>query len=91
MGSNVNYIRQVPKFLQGHMHFMSARTDEDVQEQLTAKRELPQWDSDEDEAAEKEVSIYSMLVIMAMMAGAFAQFRPKLERSMQSTFLKGLH
>ncbi len=73
------------------MHFMSARTDEDVQEQLTAKRELPQWDSDEDEAAEKEVSIYSILVIMAMMAGAFARFRPKLERSMQSTFLKGLH
>ena len=59
MGSKVNYIRQVPKFLQGHMHFLGARADEDVQEQLTAKRELPQWDSDDDEAAEKEVSIYS--------------------------------
>ena len=41
------------------MHFLGTRTDEDVQEQLTAKREMPQWDSDEDEAAEKEASIYS--------------------------------
>lgn len=56
-GSNVNYVRQVPKFLQGHMHLLGARTDEDVQEQLTAKREMPQWDSEEDEAAEKEVSV----------------------------------
>ena len=55
-GSNVKYIRQVPKFLQGHMHLLGARTDEDVQEQLSAKREMPQWDSDEDEAAEKEVT-----------------------------------
>ena len=55
-GSNVNYVRQVPKFLQGHMHLLGARTDEDVQEQLTAKREMPQWDSEEDDAAEKEAS-----------------------------------
>ena len=39
------------------MHLLGARTDEDVQEQLTAKREMPQWDSEEDEAAEKEVSM----------------------------------
>ena len=56
-GSNVNFIRQVPKFLQGHMHFLGAKGDEDIQEQLTAKREMPQWDSEEDEAAEKEVSV----------------------------------
>ena len=54
-GSNVSFIRQTPKFLQGHVHLLGARTDADVQEQLTAKREMPQWDSDDDEAAEKEV------------------------------------
>ena len=48
-------MRQVPKFLQGHVHLLGARTDADVQEQLTAKKEMPQWDSDDDEAAEKEV------------------------------------
>jgi hypothetical protein len=37
------------------MHLLGARNDEDVQEQLSAKREMPQWDSGEDEAAEKEV------------------------------------
>ena len=63
-GSNVNYIRQVPNFLQGHMHLMGARNDEDVQEQLSAKREMPQWDSEEDEAAEKEV-IYCVMVFLA--------------------------
>ena len=62
-GSNVNYVRQVPKFLQGHMHLLGARNDEDVQEQLSAKREMPQWDSDEDEAAEKEV-IYCVMVFL---------------------------
>ena len=57
-GSNVNYVRQVPKFLQGHMHLLGARNDEDIQEQLTAKREMPQWDSEDDDAAEKEVSAH---------------------------------
>ncbi len=57
-GSNVNYIRQVPKFLQGHMHLLGARNDEDVQEQLAAKREMPQWDSEDDDAADKEVDIH---------------------------------
>ncbi len=42
------------------MHFLGAKSNEDIQEQLTAKREMPQWDSEEDEAAEKEVSVCAL-------------------------------
>lgn len=72
-GSNVNYIRQVPKFLQGHMHLMGARNDEDVQEQLSAKREMPQWDSEEDEAAEKEVIHCVMVFLECTVNGLFME------------------
>ena len=40
------------------MHLLGARNDEDIQEQLAAKREMPQWDSEDDDAAEKEVSAH---------------------------------
>lgn len=45
------------------MHLLGARTDEDVQEQLNAKREMPQWDSEEEDAAEKEVSMNNWLTL----------------------------
>lgn len=55
-GSNVNYVRHVPKFLQGHAHLLGKGQDSSVEEQLTAKKALPDtWDSEEDDEAERQV------------------------------------
>lgn len=55
-GSNVNYVRHVPKFLQGHMHLLGKGQDSSVEEQLTAKKALPDtWDSEEDDEVERQV------------------------------------
>jgi hypothetical protein len=54
-GSNINFIRHVPKFLQGHAHLLGKPQDS-TEEQLTAKKAVPDtWDSEEDDEAERQV------------------------------------
>ena len=53
-------MRQVPKFLQGHMHLLGSRNvDAPEEEQLAAKRAAPPrddgGDSDDDAEAERQV------------------------------------
>lgn len=55
-GSNVNYVRHVPKFLQAHAHLLGKPQNEAQEEQLTAKKALPDtWDSEDDDEADRQV------------------------------------
>ena len=58
-GSDLKFIRHVPKFLQGHAHLLGSRnTDAPAGEELAAKRGAPPRegdDSDDDAEAERQV------------------------------------
>jgi hypothetical protein len=61
-GSNINYIRHVPKFLQGHAHLLGKPQGEVQEEQLAAKKALPDtWDSEDDEEADRQVDPFLYL------------------------------
>lgn len=74
-GSNVNFIRHVPKFLQGHMHLLGKPQDS-TEEQLTAKKAAPDtWDSEEDDEAERQVGTPPLDADQFLLPAQFLGFR----------------